>query len=123
MTPTMTVTRIIIVLFILSEIPAAFYGGKGAWSSLSSKTNKRTLVGMETGIAMWIYGVARLMSLSTNMQYSSLITNCFRDIETRSLVQAVTQAIAIWILAFAFTGDDHPGWFRQRVRTLVSKWQ
>lgn len=123
MTPTMSATRIVIVLFILSEIPAAFYGGKGAWSSVSSTTKRRTLVGMEAGIAMWIYGVARLMSLTTNMQYGDLITNCLRDIETRSLIQAITQATAIWVLAFAFTGDDNPGWFRTRVRKLVSKWQ
>lgn len=119
----MSATRIIIVLFIISEIPAAFYGAKGAWSSLSSKTNKRTIVGMECGVALAVYGVARLMSLTTNMQYSALITSCLREIESRTLVQAVTQAVAIWILAFAFTGDNRPGWCRQRVRTLVSKWQ
>ena len=123
MTQTMTPTRIIIVLFILSEIPAAFYGGIGAWRSTSKNTGKRTIVGMEAGIALWIYAAARLMSLTTNMQYGQIITSCLRDIETRSLVQAVTQAVALWIIAFAFTGDDRPGWFRRHVRATVSKWQ
>lgn len=123
MNPTMSASRIIIILFIVSEIPAAFYGGKGAWSSLSNKTGKRTIIGMECGVALWIYGVARLMSLTTNMQYSDLIGSCLREIESRSLAQAVTQAVAIWILAFAFTGDNRPGWCRQRVRVLVSRWQ
>jgi len=123
MTPTMSPIRIIIVLFIVSEIPAAFYGGVGAWRSRSKTTDKRTIVGMETGIALWIYGVARLMSLTTAMQYGNLITICLREIESRSLVQSVTQAVAIWILAFAFTGDDNPGWFRRHVRTFFSRWQ
>ena len=123
MTPTMSPTRIIIVLFILSEIPAAFYAGVGAWRSISKITGTRTIVGMETALALWIYGIARLMSLTTNMQYGGLITACLRDIEARSLVQAVTQAFAVWILAFAFTGDDKPGWFRRHVRTAFGRFQ
>lgn len=123
MTPTISNTRIIIFLFILSEIPAAWYGAVGAWRSLSKTTNKRTVVGMLAGIALAIYGVARLMALTTNWQYSGLITNCLREIETRSLVQSVTQSIAIWILAFAFTGDDRPGFVRRGVTTVVFKWR
>jgi len=123
MTPTMSPIRIIIVLFIVSEIPAAFYGGIGAWRSQSKITKKRTVVGMETGIALWIYGVARLMALTTAMQYGQLVTWCLREIETRSLVQAVTQAVAIWIIAFAFTGDDNPGWFRAHVRRAFGRFQ
>jgi hypothetical protein len=119
----MSTTRIIIILFILSEIPVAFYGAKGAWSSLSATTGKRTIAGMESGIALTIYGMARLMALTTNMQFSNLITSCLREIETRSLVQAVTQALAVWILAFAFTADSRPGWLRRHVRGVVSKWQ
>ena len=123
MTPTMSNTRVAIIIFIISEIPAAIYGGVGAWRSRSKLTDKRTIVGMETGIALWIYAVARLMSLTTAMQYGALITTCLRDIETRGLVQAIIQATAIWIMAFAFTGDDRPGWFRAHVRSFFSRWQ
>lgn len=122
-TPTMSNIRIIIVLFIVSEIPVAIYGGIGAWRSRSKLTDRRTIVGMEAAIALWVYALARLMALTTAMQYGSLITSCLREIESRALAQAVTQAVAIWIIAFAFTGDDKPGWFRKRVRNLVSKWQ
>lgn len=123
MTPTITNTRIIIILFIISEIPAAWYGAQGAWRSLSKATQRRTVVGMLAGIALAIYGIARLMSLTTNWQYGTLISTCLQEIETRSLVQAVTQAVPSWIFAFAFTGDDRPGIVRRGVNRIVSKWR
>jgi hypothetical protein len=119
----MSSTRIIIVLFIVSEIPAAFYGAIGAWKSLSKTTGKRTIVGMLAGISLTIYGIARLMSLTTNMQYGAVISDCLREIEARSLVQAVTQAVPSWIFAFAFTGDDRPGVIRRGINTIVFKWR
>lgn len=118
----MSPIRIIIVLFILSEIPAVFYGAIGAWRSRSNRTKRRTVVGMLAALALVIYGIARLMALTTSMQYGPLLTGCLRELEPRSLIQAVTQASGSWVFAFAFTGDDQPGWFRSRVNAFVGRY-
>jgi hypothetical protein len=120
----MSNTRIILVLFILSEIPAAWYAAQAAWRRPSAKTNKRTIMGMIVGIALTIYGLGRLVAIFTNLKFGRHLSACLtEELETRSLIQGATQALAIWIFAFAFTADDRPSWPRRQVNALMGKLQ
>lgn len=119
----MSNARIVIVLFILSEVPVAWYAAQAAWRYRSIQTGRRSLTGITVGVALAIYGIARLMALTTAMQYGALMSSCLRELEARSLMQTVTQTTAIYIFAFAFTGDDHPGWIRRGVNKIIGKAQ
>lgn len=120
----MSNTRIVLVLIIVTEFLIAWYAAQAAWRRPSKHTNKRTVMGMIVGIGLALYGVGRLFAIATNLKFGRHLSQCLTDdLETRSIIQGVIQATAIWIFALAFTADDRPWWLRRKVNELFGRLQ
>lgn len=118
----MSNTRIVIVLFILSESLVAFYAAQSLWRSRSQRDGKRTTLGILVALGCVIYGVGQSIAFFNSFKYAKEIAGCLPPaLELRSLISSAVRCAGWWTFALTFAGGNNPGPIRRRINLALER--